>query len=169
MPGKKEELLHYIHDHEPALQAEWEEINKQESPSNPQNFYYYAMKSTLALKLEDHLSRNNFNLKTGDQPYSKQHFDVEANIIELDKLDPCTIDDRLIPTQCDSHLDFLKKSDAVILNIDYPLGYAAYNLLSKAAESVSEILGIYIMGKAASLNGVRGDVIIPEVVYDEHS
>jgi hypothetical protein len=25
------------------------------------------------------------------------------------------------------------------------------------------------MGKAASLNGVRGDVIIPEVVYDEHS
>src|SRR5690606_39121326 len=39
----------------------------------------------------------------------------------------------------------------------------------KAAESVSEILGIYIMGKAASLNGVRGDVIIPEVVYDEHS
>ena len=25
------------------------------------------------------------------------------------------------------------------------------------------------MGKAASLNGIRGDVILPEVVYDEHS
>jgi hypothetical protein len=100
---------------------------------------------------------------------SRHSFDVEANIIELNKLDPATIDQRLIPTDNGSSLDFLSKSDALILNIDYPLGYAAYNLLTKIAESVSEIFGVYIMGKAASLNGVRGDVIIPEVVYDEHS
>jgi hypothetical protein len=64
---------------------------------------------------------------------------------------------------------FLKDSDALILNIDYPLGLAAYNLLAKVTEYVNRVLGVYIMGKAASLNGVLGDVMIPNVVHDEHS
>jgi hypothetical protein len=165
-------LLQYIHDNEPGLQAEWEEINRRASQSNPENFYYYAMKKYLGTAagqplIDDQLQ---FEKERGiNRIPSKHSFDVEANVIELNKLDPCTIDNRLIPNGCDAALDFMAKSDAVILNIDYPLGYAAYNLLTKTAESVSEILGIYIMGKAASLNGVRGDVIIPEVVYDEHS
>lgn len=170
--GKKDLLLQYIHDNEPGLQAEWEEINRRASQSNPENFYYYAMKKYLGTAagqplIDDQLQ---FEKERGiNRIPSKHSFDVEANVIELNKLDPCTIDNRLIPNGCDAALDFMAKSDAVILNIDYPLGYAAYNLLTKTAESVSEILGIYIMGKAASLNGVRGDVIIPEVVYDEHS
>jgi hypothetical protein len=170
--GKQDELLNYIHEHEPALQAEWVEINSQATPSNPENFYYYTMKKYLSTEagiplIDDQLQ---FEKQRGiNRIPSKHSFDVEANIIELNKLDPCTIDPRLIPNGCATALDFLAESNAVILNIDYPLGYAAYNLLTKTAESVSEILGIYIMGKAASLNGVRGDVIIPEVVYDEHS
>lgn len=170
--GKKEQLLEYIYGNEPTLQAEWEEMNQQETQSNPENFYYYAMKKYLSIEAGTHLIDDQLQfekLRGINRIPSKHSFDVEANIIELDKLDPCTIDRRLIPNSCNGALDFLAKSNAVILNIDYPLGYAAYNLLTKTAESVSEILGIYIMGKAASLNGVRGDVIIPEVVYDEHS
>ena len=169
--GKKEELLAYIHDNEPALQAEWEEINRQENGSR-ENFYYFAMRKYLGTEkgrplLEEQLR---FEEERGISRIPSQHaFDVEANVIELSKLDPNTIDQRLAPSDSNASLDFLKQSDALILNIDYPLGYAAYNLLSKISESVSEILGIYIMGKAASLNGIRGDVILPEVVYDEHS
>ena len=55
------------------------------------------------------------------------------------------------------------------MNIDYPLGQAAYTILSKVAEQVGSILGVYVMGKAATLNGIRGDVLIPNVVQDEHS
>jgi len=66
-------------------------------------------------------------------------------------------------------LSFLARSDAVIINIDYPLGLAAYNLLFKVAEHVGSLLGVYVMGKAATLNAVRGDVMIPTVVHDEHS
>ncbi|MEL7627069.1 MAG: hypothetical protein AAGU15_09450 [Anaerolineaceae bacterium] len=170
--GKKEELLHYIHEHEPALKAEWDEINRQETQSNPENFYYYAMKKYLGTEAGIPLVKDQFQFEKNrgiNRIPSRHSFDVEVDIIELNKLDPCTIDPRLIPNCGEGALEFLAKSDAVILNIDYPLGYAAYNLLTKTAESVSEILGIYIMGKAASLNGVRGDVIIPEVVYDEHS
>nr|NIT58205.1 hypothetical protein [Fodinibius sp.]NIW45746.1 hypothetical protein [Gammaproteobacteria bacterium]NIY26787.1 hypothetical protein [Fodinibius sp.] len=63
-------------------------------------------------------------------------------------------------------LGFLNESDALILNIDYPLGMAAYNILFKISEQVGEILGVYITGKAATLNGVIGDVMIPTVVQD---
>ena len=37
------------------------------------------------------------------------------------------------------------------------------------AEHAGEILGVYILGKAATLNGTIGDVMIPNVVHDEHS
>jgi hypothetical protein len=35
--------------------------------------------------------------------------------------------------------------------------------------AVDRLLGVYILGKAATLNGRVGDVMIPNVVYDEHS
>ena len=69
----------------------------------------------------------------------------------------------------DMEWSFLTKSNALILNIDYPLGLAAYTLLVKIAEHTCPMLGIYVMGKAATLNGRRGDVMIPNITYDEHS
>jgi hypothetical protein len=63
----------------------------------------------------------------------------------------------------------LCQSDALILNIDYPLGLAAYNILAEVADQAGKVLGVYVMGKSASLNGVLGDVMIPSVVHDEHS
>ncbi len=64
---------------------------------------------------------------------------------------------------------FLTKAMLILLNIDYPLGMAAFNILSEVSEHIERILGIYIMGKSASLNGTIGDIIIPNVVHDEHS
>jgi hypothetical protein len=95
---------------------------------------------------------------------SLHSFDVEAQVIQLSHLDPPTMDPRLGPD-----LAFLKNSDALILNIDYPLGMAAYNILFKISEQVGELLGVYVTGKAATLNGVIGDVMIPTVVQDEQS
>lgn len=93
------------------------------------------------------------------------HIDVDAQIAHLAELDPELIDPRLkIPG-----IERLAKSDAVILNIDYPLGMAAYHLLSRVGQGVGEVRGIYIMGKAATLNGRVGDVMLSTNVYDEHS
>ena len=66
-------------------------------------------------------------------------------------------------------IEALAHSDAVILNIDYPLGMAAYLILTQVASRVADLRGLYVMGKAATLNGVVGDVMIPTVVYDEQS
>jgi hypothetical protein len=66
-------------------------------------------------------------------------------------------------------IEVLKDSKAFLVNIDYPLGMAAYHILSYVASRVGEVRGVYIVGKAATLNGVIGDVMIPSVVHDEQS
>src|SRR5258708_16937837 len=67
------------------------------------------------------------------------------------------------------HMNKLAKSEAIILNIDYPLGMAAYRMLREIMENLTNIRGIYILGKAATLNGSIGDVTISNVAMDEHS
>jgi len=93
------------------------------------------------------------------------HIDVDAQIAHLRELDPELLDPRLkMPG-----IERLKKSEAVLVNIDYPLGMAAYHLLSRLGQGVGELRGIYVMGKAATLNGRVGDVMLSGNVYDEHS
>ncbi len=90
---------------------------------------------------------------------------VDAQLIELGRLDPARIDPRLrVPG-----IEKLVASEAVIINIDYPLGMAAYYLLSRLGQGVGELRGVYVMGKAATLNGRVGDVSLSGACYDEHS
>jgi hypothetical protein len=46
---------------------------------------------------------------------------------------------------------------------------AAYRMLREIMENLTHIRGIYILGKAATLNGSIGDVMVSNVVLDEHS
>jgi hypothetical protein len=63
----------------------------------------------------------------------------------------------------------LRATQAVVVNVDYPLGLAAYNILREVAETAAELRGVYILGKAATLNADVGDVMISGVIHDEHS
>lgn len=93
------------------------------------------------------------------------HVEVDAQIVDLAKLDPESLDPRLrVPG-----VERLRESAACIVNIDYPLGMAAYHLLARAGIGVGELRGVYVMGKAATLNGRVGDVSLARAVYDEHS
>lgn len=91
--------------------------------------------------------------------------DVDAQVIELSQLRPEHLDPRVRVPGIEKIVD----SRAVIINIDYPLGMAAYHHLSAVALGVDELRGIYIMGKAATLNGRVGDVMISKVIHDDHS
>jgi hypothetical protein len=96
---------------------------------------------------------------------SPGRIDVDAQVIELARLSPDNIDPRIQL----AGIERLRDSRAIIINIDYPLGMAAYHHLSAVALGVDDLRGIYIMGKAATLNGRVGDVMISKVVHDEHS
>ena len=93
------------------------------------------------------------------------HVDVDAQVIEVARLDAACLDPRL---RVDG-VEALAKSEAVILNIDYPLGMAAYYCLSRLGQGTGELRGVYVMGKAATLNGRVGDVSLSGVCHDEHS
>jgi hypothetical protein len=169
--ANKQPLIRYIENgSDQNLKDEWKELQTPGTPSSLENFLYYALKKfQQSDEGKDFLSQQYADeTKCGIlRVPSEQSFDVESQVIELNKLDVARLDPRLFANK--EEADFLKKSNALILNIDYPLGLGAYNILIKLAEHISEILGVYIMGKAATLNGVRGDVMIPNVVQDEHS
>ena len=165
----REELLDYLdNSDDPGLLQEWIDIQQENVPSSQENFLYYILKKYLQTprgarfrEIRDEFERN-FGVIRID---SEHFFDVDVQVIDISKLNPELMDERL----CDSSGECLAVSDAIILNIDYPLGLGAYHILSKISEHAREMLGVYILGKAATLNGVIGDVMIPNVVHDEHS
>ncbi|MGD0004892.1 MAG: hypothetical protein ABSE06_11775 [Anaerolineaceae bacterium] len=165
---QKEVVAYLNRNGDRDLLKEWHDIQNRQTSSNQGNFLYYALKKFQQVDEGKFLvgDQLNYEKQVGILRIPSIHsFDVDAQVIELSRLDPATIDPRLSDETC----NFLSRSDALIINIDYPLGFSAYNILTKVAEHAGPILGVYVMGKAATLNGVHGDVIIPNVVYDEHS
>ena len=90
---------------------------------------------------------------------------VSAQVIELAKLDPAGLDSRLGPIDGER----LANTPGVIVNIEYPLGLAAYNILREITTAHDTLRGVYVLGKAATLNADVGDVLISGVIHDEHS
>src|SRR6202035_2664680 len=96
---------------------------------------------------------------------SKTALRVPAQVIPLSGLDPAALDPRLGEIDAGA----LEASDAVLVNIDYPLGVAAYNILREVTVDRTALRGLYVLGKAATLDADVGDVMISSVVHDEHS
>ncbi|GAP15496.1 hypothetical protein LARV_03285 [Longilinea arvoryzae] len=162
------ELVDYLSDSANSkLLDEWTAIQNGVN-THRENFLYYVLKKFQQSEIgryaiEDQTRAERAVGMTRIPPVHA--LDIEAQVIELARLDPALLDPRLL----DDGGEFLRKSNALILNIDYPLGLAAYNILNKVAEHSGTVVGVYVMGKSATLNGVLGDVMIPNVVQDEHS
>jgi hypothetical protein len=163
------ELLGFIREQgHGGLLSEYERIVAEEVPSSLENFFYYVQK-----KYQAHAASRSLFARRAEEERalgihrigSRFYVDVDAQVIEVARLDPGRTDPRL----SDLITPELRRSDALIVNIDYPLGLAAYHILKIVARSVGALLGVYVIGKAATLNGKIGDVLIPNVVYDEHT
>jgi hypothetical protein len=165
----RSELVSYLHAQQHSgLISEYEKILAEEVPSSLENFLYYVQKKYQA----DPASADYFARRALVEQQlglhriaSRFYVDVDTQVFELSRLDPARLDPRV----CVAGVERLRESRALVVNIDYPLGLAAYHILKLIARSVGEIRGAYIIGKAATLNGKIGDVLIPNVVYDEHT
>jgi hypothetical protein len=122
--------------------------------------------------------KRNVRYRTAKEAYEKKYgllrlepyhnIDIEAQIFSVrDMMRNPFLDKRLRLTS--RMKTSLAKSDAVILNIAYPLGMTAYSVLKEVSENASEVRGVYIMGKTASLNASVGDITIPNYVRDMHT
>jgi hypothetical protein len=163
----EDELVDFIHaDGSADLQAEYRGILERNVPSSRENFLYYALKKYEASRPEISRQRIAREQQAGVVRVPSRHvFEIEAQVIDLSQIQPEWIDPRLrFPG-----IEQLAASNALILNLDFPLGMASYLLLSEISRNVARFRGIFIMGKAATLNGRIGDVMISNVVHDEQS
>ncbi len=166
---RENELVRFLKDQgRDDLLSELALIRDGEIPSRKENLLYFVLREYMEAHRGDAVwqQRETEEMACGIKHIDCHHvFDVEVQMIELCRLRPDCFDPRLEM----SGLDRLAQSNAVILNTDYPLGMTAYHILSQVATSVGALQGVYILGKAATLNGRIGDVMIPYVVHDEHS
>ena len=166
---QKDVLLGYLENSkDKGLLQEWDDIQEANVPSRIENFLYYLLKKYLQTPEGSKFRayRDEFEKMYGITRIDSEHFfDVDVQVIDISQVNPKIMDSRL----CSSEGECLASSDAIILNIDYPLGLGAYHILSKISEHANDIKGVYILGKAATLNGVIGDVMITNVIHDEHS
>jgi hypothetical protein len=162
----RSELAEYIMDVNPeGLTEEWERLAASDDEVAQANFLYYAARAYARENAGRQKEWEEAEASVGIvRLHEPSPLDISAQIIQLRDLDPARFDPRLQPQD----IEALRESQALIVNVDYPLGFAAYHLLSQISSS-TDLVGVYVMGKAATLSGRVGDVMIPNVVYDEHS
>ncbi len=165
----EDEILDWIRACGPSvLREELKAFEDGRTEGSWENFLYYAARGWLEGADDDELGRRRHDFERGvgvrHMP-SRTALRVSAQVFELSRLDPEGLDPRL----SDVDADRLAASDACIVNIEYPLGLAAYNILREVAVSRRGLRGVYVLGKAATLNADVGDVMLSSVVHDEHS
>jgi hypothetical protein len=164
------DLVNYVQNLGSAeLRAELGRFRDGLTEGNWSNFLYYVAREwyrSLPDDSAEHRARRDAERRLGIfHVGSRTALDVAAQVIALETLDPACFDARL----GDVDATALAASRAVVVNIDYPLGLAAYNILREIAETAGDLRGVYILGKAATLNADVGDVMISNVIHDEHS
>jgi len=168
----RDEIIKFIQQENPENLAEEYERIASEDNGQLRNFLYYSLGRYLPhqscspkVKAAASADESAAGIVRIQEPHC---LDVEAQVFELSKISKEFIDPRA-GAFTSNEWALLAQSNALIFNIDYPLGMAAYHLLSQISAATWRTLGIYIVGKAATLNGRVGDVMLPNVVFDDHS
>jgi hypothetical protein len=164
------ELIEFVETLPPSniLRAELTAFRDGRSEGSWENFLYFVARQWWDSRgVEGRDQRRSAERATGvAHLVSATALRVPAQVIPLAALTRGRPDPRLGPLD----LNRLATSEAVIVNIDYPLGVAAYNILREiAVDSGAGLRGVYVLGKAATLNADVGDVMISSVVHNEHS
>jgi hypothetical protein len=164
------DVVRFVEEHGPQyLREELERFREGRAEGSWENFLYFAARllwESLPEDGEEWKRRRAAEHAVGvTHISSRAALRVSSQIIALDRLDPAGLDPRLGAIDAEK----LAQSDAVVVNIEYPLGLAAYNILREVTSSTDVVRGVYVLGKAATLNADVGDVLISGVIHDEHS
>ncbi|HEV2036622.1 MAG TPA: hypothetical protein VGU71_20925 [Candidatus Dormibacteraeota bacterium] len=164
------EIRDWIRGNHPELDEERRKLEAGHSRASRDNWLYYGARHLFDFHPErERLRRTRAEMEAtnGIRHIAAKGTGVDsaAQVFKLSQLDTTSIDPRVGRVDPKK----LQASDACIVNVDYPLGLAAYHILRQVAELSSWVAGVYVLGKAATLNADVGDVMIPNVVHNEHS
>ncbi len=150
---------------QPELQVLLRRRQRSEQISE-ENFLYYAARLWFDAHPKARAARTKEESQEGIHHIeARSGTDVAAQVMVLDQLRPDQLDPRLGEVDHQA----LAAAPEVIINIQYPLGLGAYHILRQVMEATDRVAGVYILGKAATLNADVGDVMISDVIHDEHS
>jgi hypothetical protein len=148
--SKESELIDFLKKmDDQSLFHEWDLISRNKLSAKKENLLYYVLKKYQQTPAGAYTVKEQQEIENGGGIFrisGYNTFDIETQIIELSKIKTENIDPRI---KLDN-IEKLKKSEAILFNIDYPLGMTAFNVMTKFAEEFEDVRGIYIMGKAAS-------------------
>jgi hypothetical protein len=164
------EIVDFVESRGPDyLVEELERFRSGRTEGSWENFLYYAARLFYETQPEDGPAwdrRRRHERELGvTHLSSRSGLRVSTQVMELSKLDPSVLDSRLGPIDAEK----LAHAPGVVVNIEYPLGLAAYNILREITTAHDTLRGVYVLGKAATLNADVGDVLISGVIHDEHS
>jgi len=166
----EKDILDFVRVNDPELDEERRKLEAGHSRASRYNWLYYGARQLFDLHPDrTRLRARRAEIETANGirhiPARGTGVDSAAQVFKISELDPAAIDPRVGPVDEQK----LRGSAACIVNVDYPLGLAAYHILRQVAEHSAWVAGVYILGKAATLNAEVGDVMIPNAVFNEHS
>jgi hypothetical protein len=166
----EKDILDFVRTNDPELDEERRKLEAGHSRASRFNWLYFGARQLF----DQHPDRTRLRARRAEMetangirhiPAKGTGVDSAAQVFKISQLDPAAIDPRVGPVDEKR----LRASGACIVNVDYPLGLAAYHILRQVAEHSAWVAGVYVLGKAATLNAEVGDVMIPNGVYNEHS
>lgn len=163
---RKDDLTEFIRETQhPELLPELDKLEKGMTRGSWENLLYFAARSYFH---GTDMEEARFERQAEEEAHGINYLepggavDVGVQVLDLSHMEPDQFDNRLQGSDPTA-------SDAVIVNINYPLGMAAYHIMTQVGAALDDIRGIYVLGKAATLNGRIGDIMMSNVVFDEHS
>ncbi|MEZ4522523.1 MAG: hypothetical protein R3A46_12895 [Thermomicrobiales bacterium] len=163
---RRDRLVRFVEDGGlPELLPELRKLQAGDVEASWDNFLYYAARYYYRAYPDERETRDSEEAECGIYNLEPESvIDAGVQVIDLSRIREEDIDPRIQST-----VEGWRSSNAVIININYPLGMAAYHIMSQVSQTVEDLRGVYVLGKAATLNARIGDVMISNVVYDEHS
>ncbi|PIQ73882.1 hypothetical protein COV58_00130 [Candidatus Roizmanbacteria bacterium CG11_big_fil_rev_8_21_14_0_20_36_8] len=163
---REEALISFLRENKMLqLLKYWEKIQTGKYPGSRENFLWYILKKYESINRGVREEREEFERNLGiDYIEAKHYLDINAQVFSLKDIGKTSLRSKL-------GIELLDRvdSEALVLNIDYPLGSGAYMVLSAILQNVSNLKGIYILGKASFLHGSLGDIGLPNEVFDTSS
>ena len=162
--SRERSIVDFIQERNPDnVRQAWADALR-DPDENRANLLYYALRHYLSDHPDGVPSQIAAEESAGlSRCIPTQYPHLEAQRIELNRLDPARLDSRLtLPRGC-------SRSQAMILNLDYPLGLAAGHLMDEACRRFPNLRGVFVLGKSAATIGRLGDILIPSHVCDSHS
>lgn len=165
--SRQDEIMAHLSQKYPEMYLQWLELKRGSNQLRVADFLYYASSKyfrdvpgevVAKTKYEESLGIRHLNIKS--------QLPCDVQLIPVSAITRSSFKDRNLTTD---KIDRLQSSKAYIVNIEYPLGFSAYYILTEMLSRLSQLKGVYIIGKAAILSGNIGDIQIPKTVLDERS